>query len=155
MTQPERSKLPHNAPLYALVATVVFVAAAVVLVIWGDLENGNAMMLLGLLVTTLPSLVAAGFSERASRDIRNGVVVEKARQGALQAIDQAQVIVRDGPVVSTELRALTRLLEQNTAATEANTAQMGSGDRPTVSRETKAPVSRETSGGRHHRKDES
>lgn len=117
----QKDRLPHNAPLYALVASVVFVAAAVALVIFADPENSNTMMLIGLLVSTIPSLVAAVFSERTARDIRNGVMVEKVREGAAQAIDEKQVIVRNGPVVSTELRALAQLLEQNTRVTKENT----------------------------------
>lgn len=111
-----------NVPLYATICAVAFVACAVLLVLFADPHSSQSIMIvLGLIVTTLPSLVASIFAERASRDIRNGVLEEKAKSGAAQAIQEQQVLVRTGPVVSTELAALSRLLEANTAATQTNT----------------------------------
>jgi hypothetical protein len=115
-------KQPLNAPFYALVATGIFVVAAVLLVIFADPENQGTAMILGIIASTLPSLVAALYSERTARDVRNGVAREQAKQGAAEAIEDAGVLTRSGPVVTTELRALQRLLEANTAATTINTA---------------------------------
>lgn len=105
-----------NVPLYSLIATIALVVAAVVLVIFAPPDKQGFTVLLGLLVTTIPSVVASIYSERASRDIRNGILVEKAKEGAKEAIAESQVLTRTGPVVSAELRALSRLLEANTVA---------------------------------------
>lgn len=113
-----------KAPLYALVATALFVTAAVVLVLFADPENQSTVVVIGMIVSTLPSLVASFFAERASRDVRNGVLTEKVREGTVQAIQEEGVLVRNGPVVSTELAALSALLRQNTTATRENTAHM-------------------------------
>lgn len=113
-------------PLYALIATSIFVIAAVLLILFADPGNENVGILLALFVTTLPSLVAAFASERASRDIRNGVVTEKAREGAELALDNKGVtevaeITQRGQTSLIAMQALQRLLETNTAANVANT----------------------------------
>lgn len=125
----------RNVPLYSMVTTGILVVAAVLLVIFGDPDKQGFMILLGLIVTTVPSVVSAIYSERASRDIRNGVVVDKVREGASQAIEDAQVITRTGPVVTTELSALSTLLEriQNATDNSNNKSEGGAENgRPTV-----------------------
>lgn len=125
----------RNVPLYSMVTTGILVVAAVLLVIFGDPDKQGFMILLGLIVTTVPSVVSAIYSERASRDIRNGVVVDKVREGASQAIEDAQVITRTGPVVTTELSALATLLEriQNATDNSNNKSEGGAENgRPTV-----------------------
>lgn len=112
---------PSNVPLYTVVTTAILLVAAVLLVVFVPQDKQGYSLLLGLLVTTIPSVVSSLYAERASRDIRNGVVVDKVKEGTKQAIAESQVVTRTGPVVSAELRALSRLLEANTAATETNT----------------------------------
>ena len=114
-------------PLYSLAALVVFVIAATLLLLFGDPENSSINTFIGLVVATLPALVASFAAERASRDIRNGVVTEKAREGAEQALDNKGVtevveLSQRGQSSVIAMQALSRLLEQNTAASEANTA---------------------------------
>lgn len=111
-------------PLYSLGTAALFVVAAVVVLVSGEGNRGNGALLVIALVTTLPSLVAAGFAERVSRDVRNGVIVEKVREGSRKALDDTGVTqaVTDGQSTTpAALLALTRLLEQNTTATKANT----------------------------------
>jgi hypothetical protein len=113
-----------NTPLYALVASIVFVIAAVLLVLYAP--PGRETVILGLIASTLPSLVAAFASERASRDIRNGVVEAKVREGTKTALKDTGVLdvvesSARGESTTLAMQALAKLLELNTAATETNT----------------------------------
>lgn len=113
-------------PLYALAATVVFIAAAVLLILFSPPDNENTGLFIALIVTTVPSLVAAFASERASRDIRNGLVEHKAKEGAKQALQETGVaevveLTNRGQSSVLAMQALARLLETNTAATQTNT----------------------------------
>lgn len=106
----------------SVVVIVVLIGAAVALVLFSNPDQAPATAtILAIIVAALPGAVAAIFAERASRDMRNGVVAEKAFQGAAAAIDAKQVMTRTGPVVTAELAALQRLLEANTTATQINT----------------------------------
>ena len=121
---------PHGTkiPLYALIATIAFVISAVLLVIFAPPENQGAITLIGLFVSTLPSLVAAFASERASRDIRNGVVEYKAKTGALQALDETGVTsaVQEGQTTTaTALTALTKILENQSVSNAPLTKEVG------------------------------
>lgn len=125
--------VPPNAPVAALGTAALLIVAGVVLVLSGHGGANDGSLLVGLVVTTIPSLLAAGYAERASRDVRNGTVTEKARQGARKAIQDAGVVTREGPAVQAALTAqaastaaLTALLERvtpelvhNTSVTEA------------------------------------
>lgn len=114
--------MKSSTPFYAMICIVVMIVAAVVLLLFSNPATAPSLtIVIGLIVTSIPSLVAAFHAERASRDIRNGVVVEKVKQGATQAIEESQVLTRTGPVATASLTALTRLLETNTAATLLNT----------------------------------
>lgn len=123
-----------NFPKAALTAAAALVGMVVVLVgvlaftdSLDDRATPLVVSLLGMVATIVPGLVAATYSERASRDIRNGTVVEKAREGAVralhdpqaqavirhaagEALEDKQVVTRVGPVVTAELAALTQLL---------------------------------------------
>lgn len=78
-----------NVPLYATVAAIVLVITGAVLVIFSNPEQSpSTIIVLGLIATSVPSLVGAIFSERASRDIRNGVVLNKVKEGARQALTE-------------------------------------------------------------------
>lgn len=125
--------VPPNAPIAAMGTAAVLILAGVAVVMTGHGGANDGSLLVGLVVTTIPSLLAAGYAERASRDVRNGTVTEKARQGARKAIEEAGVVTRDGPAVQAALSAqaastaaLTALLQRvtpelihNTTVTEA------------------------------------
>lgn len=96
-------------PLFSFGALVVFVGAAVFLIATG---HADTAWFLPLIVTSVPSLIAAIASETAVRDIRNGTVVAKAKEGASQAIAESQVLTRTGPVVTAELTALQEILQE-------------------------------------------
>jgi hypothetical protein len=102
-------KITTNAPLYTFGTIVLFVMAVVVLIVTNHADESG--LFLALAISTLPSLVGSLFAERASRDIRNGVVVEQTRQGAAQAIEEKGVVVRQGPVVNAQIAALHALVE--------------------------------------------
>ena len=93
-----------NLPLYSLGAACLFLAAAVVLTVTGHMQDNPA--LIGVTVTTIPSLLAASYAEKNSRDIHNGVVTQRAKEGAKQAITEAQVVTRDGPLASTHMASM-------------------------------------------------
>lgn len=128
-----------NLPYASLGSAVVLIIVGATVVISGNGgENGGAI-LIGLVVTTIPSLIAAAFAERNAKDIRNGTLTDKARQGAHAAIVDAGVITREGPAVQAALTAsaastaaLTALLrkvgpelEHNTEVTEAVADKIG------------------------------
>lgn len=136
MTRRPRVKdpnVPPNAPYAAMGTAALLILSGVALVMTGHGGANDGSLLVGLVVTTIPSLLAAGYAERASRDVRNGTVTEKARQGAHKAITEAGVVTRDGPAVQAALSAqaastaaLTALLQRvhpelqhNTDLTEA------------------------------------
>lgn len=85
-------------------------AVGTVLILLGRADDVD--MLLALAASTVPSFVAAGYAERASRDVRNGTVTEKAKEGALEAIEEKGVVTRAGPSMSLAMTALARILEQ-------------------------------------------
>lgn len=114
-------------PLYSLIATAIFVIAAVILLLFAP--EGRETMFLSVFASTIPALVAAFAAERASRDIRNGVVEEKARAGATSALRDTGVTevvesTQRGQSSIVAMQALAELLKQNTKATVANT-EMG------------------------------
>lgn len=133
MTRHRRNKdegVSVTVPKVAVLAAVVaLILIAAVLVLYDDKGDRNTAKLIGLIVTTIPGLLALGFAERASRDIRNGTVVAKAKQGAKAALEEAgpgiategartaiqeeQVMTRVGPAVTAELAALTELVMTN------------------------------------------
>lgn len=115
--------------VWGSVALVGIGAALIaVLSITGDLNTSlpPVTTIIGLIVTGVGALSAAGFSRQASHDIRNGVVLEKAAQGARQALDETGVTAvaqGAGSANALAMQALAAILERNTAATETNTAQ--------------------------------
>lgn len=107
---------PVTTPLYTLGATAVFAAGVLVLILTDNAKN--ATLFVTLVLSTLPSLGAAFFSERASRDVRNGVVEEKARKGAHKALKEAGVtdaVATGAQTTPAVLAGLTRLLEETEA----------------------------------------
>jgi hypothetical protein len=80
-----------NKPLYAMITIGIMFATAVILVLFANPASSPSLLIvLGLIASSTPSLVAAIYSERASRDIRNGVVADKAREGAAQALEDSK-----------------------------------------------------------------
>ena len=108
----------HNVPLYALGTTGFLVVVMLVLILTGRAGEGGAELFVGLILSTLPSLIAAVFSERVARDVRNGVVAEQTRVGTVKALDQTGVIDaveqgQGGATTAAALEALAELLEQS------------------------------------------
>lgn len=96
MRQPETGKASAPVAVFSsIVALIALVVALIIgLALGGDLNSSTTPLIvsiLGLVGSTIPALIAAGFSERASRDIRNGVVTRKAHDGALQALHETGV----------------------------------------------------------------
>lgn len=119
MTTPprrDRRTIPPNAPHYTLGAGVVLVVVGIAAAYLTN-DSQSMSLLLGLVVTTVPSLLAAGYAERASRDIRNGTVKEKARQGTVEALEETGVtevveVAGRGQASLLVMRSLAALLEE-------------------------------------------
>lgn len=133
----------HNRPVWAFASLAVFVVALVVLYVTGS--DSGAGLFIALAVANLPTLVAAVSSEQAARDIRNGTVAAKAKQGALAAIDEREVMLRNGPVATAQLEALHRQLAlASTTLEEVHTMATRNAD---VLDATAAALEVETEGG--------
>jgi hypothetical protein len=100
---------PTNRPVWAFASLVVFVGSLTLLYATG--KDSGAGLLIAVAVGNLPTLVAAVASEQAARDIRNGTVSRKAKEGALEAIDESGVLTRTGPVAVASLAASAAQLE--------------------------------------------
>lgn len=114
--------VPPNAPHYTLGAGVALVVVGLFAAMATD-DKDTLRTLLGLIVTTVPSLLAAGYAERASRDIRNGTVTEKARQGTVKAMEEVGVTdvveaTNKGQGSLLAMQALATLLEDAKARAE-------------------------------------
>jgi hypothetical protein len=113
-----------NTPLYSFATLALFVVGIVVLIVTDNEDDGG--LFIALAISTIPSLVASLFAERAARDIRNGVLQSKAKAGAQEALDETGVTAtveatQRGESSALAMAALARLLEQNTDATIRNT----------------------------------
>jgi len=107
----------RNLPYFALGTAAVLVLAALIAVATMDPDRTATPLVVsvvGLILTTVPSLIAAAFAERTNRDIRNGTVTDKARVGALSALHEtgvtqvAQNALTASPVT---LEALAKLVD--------------------------------------------
>jgi hypothetical protein len=81
-----------NLPVFTLGAAVIFVMLAILGFIF--IPAGNVIAqetLVGLIVTTVPSLIAAAFAERTGRDVRNGVMEQKVKDGSIKALKETGV----------------------------------------------------------------
>jgi hypothetical protein len=94
-----------NKPLYAMFTTALLVVASVVLIVTDNAGEYGPLFVL-LIIGNLPGVISAIFAEKASRDIRNGTVTEKSRQGTHQALQEAGVVTREGPVATQTMEAL-------------------------------------------------
>lgn len=99
--------MASNAPHVAIGATVVLVVVGVAAALIAD-DRASLTALLALVVTTVPALVAAAYAERASRDIRNGTVTQKAREGTTKALEDTGVAQR-----AMVMETLSELLQRN------------------------------------------
>lgn len=84
-----------NQPLFTfLTAVVMMVAGACVLIFapFDTAHNADLAIFFGMMSSAVPALVSSFFAERGSKDIRNGVVVDKAQQGAAQALEETGLV---------------------------------------------------------------
>jgi len=99
-------------PWTTVAVAVAVIVAVTVLNVAGDGSSGVITVLVGLLPAML---VGAGYAERNSKDLRNGLITEKAKDGATQALAETGVTDVAGMAnTSTTLamRALTELLDK-------------------------------------------
>lgn len=90
MSTPQTDREPiTNKPIYSLAAIVVFVGSMTALYLTDKADGAG--VLLAVSAGTLPSLCAALYSERTARDVRNGTIRKKAKEGALEAIETSGV----------------------------------------------------------------
>jgi|SRR5690242_13891129 len=120
--------VPSNAPLATLALAAMLLGTGVLIVLFGG-DTDAAHQLLAVVIAALPALLAAGYAERTSRDVRNGTVVEKARQGARKALEDHHVLQESSPAVQgalagqqASMEALARLL--NSAAADGGTVTL-------------------------------
>ena len=98
MVRQRRPYAPTSLPVATIGAVVILIAiVAAAIVALGISGNANAettpwiVAVIGIVATTIPGLIAAGFAERAAKDIRNGTVTEKAKIGTVQALVETGV----------------------------------------------------------------
>jgi hypothetical protein len=122
--------------LGAVVALVGTVGAVIVGVsLSTGIGSDTTPILAGLLAivgSTVPSILSLVKVEQVSNDIRNGVVTEKAKEGAKQALVEHGVVTRDGPVVAAQLAALQQTLESNALLLKALNKERNDNGRPSV-----------------------
>lgn len=125
----EGHPVPKNMPLWSLLSAVLLVITLGVVILVTPVDKLSASqtgIFIALIVSSVPSLLAAAYAERTSRDVRNGTVVEKAREGAVMAIQETEVLTQSGPVATASLEtsaaatvALTELLKRSEIHTPA------------------------------------
>ncbi len=127
----------QNRPIYSLVAAIILVALVIVaLIVVPHERNDQLLIVVGLIVSTVPSLLAAGFAERTARDVRNGVVQQKAREGAQQALDDSGVTdvvnaTQRGASTVAAIAALSQLTESDPMKRDALALLLHKNDLPT------------------------
>lgn len=75
-------------------------------------HSTDSPLFIGVVISTFPSLVAAMFAERASRDIRNSVLRDQVKAGTHDALAEAEVVTRDGPASTLAMESLAELLKE-------------------------------------------
>lgn len=88
-----------TSPWISITTLTIILAFALILILSDHADQGTGLTMATLLLVNLPSALSAIFSERASRDIRNGTVIEKARQGAVEALADTEMVKETHPVV--------------------------------------------------------
>lgn len=108
--------------MYSLTATVLLVGMALVALLFVDTSNITLLIpFVGLIVSTVPSLIAAAYSEKTSRDIHNGVLSKQVSEGTTVAF--AHQALKD-PAALQAIQELAALVKTNTDTTETNTAAL-------------------------------
>lgn len=77
-----------NFPWATVAVLGILVTALVVLSL---VSNTNSATLIPVLAGLIPGILAAGYAERTNRDVRNGVVQQKAKEGATEALTETGV----------------------------------------------------------------
>lgn len=75
-----------------------------------SLAGKDTTTLVPYLASAIPGLLAAGFAEKNQRDLHNGVITTKSKEGAKQALNELGVVTRNEPLVEQSLQALTDIL---------------------------------------------
>lgn len=96
------------------------------LVITSVVSNANTAELIPILAGLIPGILAAGYSERTNKDVRNGVVQDKAKEGTKQAL--AETGVTD--VVASSASQSQAYMEALKTQTEALSALLNSKTTP-------------------------
>lgn len=115
----------QNRPLATMLVGVLLLAlAGALLLIVPDAREDELGLILGVIVLAVPGLLAAGYAERTNRDVRNGVLTEKARQGAQRAMDDVGVTdvvnaTQRGATTVTQLAALGQLVDSDATKRDA------------------------------------
>jgi hypothetical protein len=111
MQERDQPPVPGGVPKVALVVAAVSLVGIMALVvvalaIAGKLDARSTPLVVSMLSAVLgmvPALFAAVYSERAVRDIRNGVLEDKARAGAARAIQDENASGEDSARAVLEL----------------------------------------------------
>lgn len=122
-------------PLWSLGSAVVLVAMCLGFLSFAHLDEAStpiAITVIGLVVTTVPTLIGAAFAERASRDIRNGTVTTKVKDaleetGVTAAVENANSTTpQTMNALNANTQALTLLMSHIIAGENArNTPRKG------------------------------
>lgn len=89
-TTPISSKT--NLPLFTLGAVCVLVALGIIAAIFIPARNQSTVdLLVTMIIASVPGMIGAAYSERNSRDMRNGVLEQKAKDGATKALQETGV----------------------------------------------------------------
>lgn len=117
-----------NTPKVSITAACVLVVLGVVAIAIdaakGHDVSSQVTSIVALVGIVVPGLIAAGYSERTSKDVRNGVMEQKVKNGTVAALVETGVtdIVNSQPATTQAVvGALTKLLQDNIAATNVNT----------------------------------
>lgn len=87
----------------AVLLFLIVVVAVVDMATTDSLDDQSTPLvvnLIGMVVLAIPTLLAAAFAERASRDIRNGTLKRKVKEGAKEAIEEKGVLTTPPPAVT-------------------------------------------------------
>lgn len=100
-----------GAAIIGAVVTLVGIAAGVVVALarnhsLDEKSTPLVVTIIGLVASTIPSLLAMLYAGRASSDLRNGTVVEKVKQGTAEVLQETGVVTRTGPTATATTAAL-------------------------------------------------
>lgn len=81
--------------MFTFLTVLVMIGAGAAVIIFAPFDNAHntdLAIFFGLLTSSVPGLVSSFFAERTSNDVRNGVVIDKSKQGATQAIEESGLV---------------------------------------------------------------